>query len=229
MKKTVLVIASHYDDEVIGCGGTIISLISKGYDVNIQQVFNGSSGIENVSYEESIKIRRKEALSAATIGKYTVLPNLGFDDRQANDPMLIARKLISVFRKINPQIVFVPHDEEQDYEHQVVAKSSWEACWLSSTSNFLSETEKAADPVEVYLGYEVWKPIQRVSTFYDITKHVDQKKELLSAFTTQMDATSWIQGSLGLNAYRGSMLQGSGYAEAFTLRNLGTKSLDKLL
>lgn len=226
--QSVLVIAPHHDDEIIGCGGTILALKEKGWNIFVQHVFNGSSGIPTYSPEESAKLRTEEAENSAKQGGYKILPNLGQQDRTSNDATEIMLKLVPVFRKVNPDIVFVPHDEEQDYEHRIVAQAGWEASWLSTTSSFLSLGEKPSSPVDLYLGYEVWRPIQLVGAYFDISSFVEKKKELLMAFASQMQSTSWVQGSIGLNAYRGTMLQGKGFVEAFTIRNLGSKHLEKL-
>lgn len=227
--KTVLIIAPHHDDEIIGCGGTLLALTEQGYEVFVQHVFEGSSGILNTKGKQSVDLRTLEAEQAAKIGGYKVLPNLGFKDRTENQITPISLKLIDTFRKVRPTIVFVPHDDEQDFEHQVVTKAGWEAQWLATTTNFLKPDQKPSTSVALYLGYEVWRPIAVTGTYFDITRFVEKKKELLAAFESQMNLTSWIDGSLGLNAYRGTMLQGHGYAEAFTVRNISSGTLEKLI
>ncbi|MDD3999043.1 MAG: PIG-L family deacetylase, partial [Candidatus Shapirobacteria bacterium] len=77
----VLVIAPHHDDEVIGCGGLISLLVSKGYNVSVVHVFNGSSGVAERSSKVSQKVRHVEAVAASKIAGFTLIPNLNFDDR----------------------------------------------------------------------------------------------------------------------------------------------------
>ena len=43
-KKKVLVIAAHPDDELVGCGGTLLKLKKKKFDLNIVFVADGVLG-----------------------------------------------------------------------------------------------------------------------------------------------------------------------------------------
>ena len=51
---------------------------------------------------------------------------------------------------------------------------------------------------------------------------------MLEAFKSQMQTTSWVEGSVGLNSYRGTTLQGYGYAEAFTLKKTSGVAAEKI-
>jgi LmbE family N-acetylglucosaminyl deacetylase len=231
MKNTkikALVIAPHHDDEVIGCGGAIIQLIKDGVDVSVIHVFEGSSGVAGNSHKKSIKIRNNEALIAAKIGGWRVLPSLKFEDRTQSDPVMITHKLLPIIRKVQPTIIFAPHDHEQDFEHQRVASASWEAIWLSGTDNFL-KYGKPHNNTELFLQYEVWRPMKKVDLYLDISNDIQEKKKLISAYTSQVELTSWIIGSVGLASYRGAMLMGKGYVEAFKVKMLKPTQIKHLL
>ena len=43
MNKSVLILAAHPDDEVLGCGGTMARLSSEGWDVHIALLAEGIS------------------------------------------------------------------------------------------------------------------------------------------------------------------------------------------
>lgn len=224
ISKNVLVIAPHHDDESIGCGGTIALLTSKGYSVSVVHVYEGSSGVRSRYGSEAKSIRTQESVEAARIGNFSLLPNLDFEDRVDHDETRITHALIRVIRQISPQIIFVPHEDEQDEEHRIVNKASWEAAWLSTTSNF----PELGNPVEAsgaFLGYEIWRPISSVQLYIDISDFTNAKREMISAYASQIELTSWVEGALGLSAYRGTVLQGSGHAEAFTLKGARLSTL----
>lgn len=216
INKKFLVIAPHQDDEIIGCGGTILQLLERSCSVAVIHVFSGTSGADN-NEQKSSKIRLDEAKEAAIAGGYQLLDNLGFKDRLDTNHIGITNKLIAVIRKYQPQVIFAPHDDDQDFEHQVVAKSAWEAAWLASSKIFPSLGQSSSSISQFY-GYEIWRPMRIVTSYIDITKYMAKKKLLLRKFKSQMKNTSWVEGSLGLNAYRGATLQGYGYVEAFFLK-----------
>ena len=57
--KSILVIAAHPDDEVLGCGGTIVKHIQNGDEVHVLIIAEGVTSRD----EERNPIRRKESLS----------------------------------------------------------------------------------------------------------------------------------------------------------------------
>jgi LmbE family N-acetylglucosaminyl deacetylase len=71
MKKnnSILVIAAHPDDEVLGCGGTIAKYTKDKIEVNILFISDGESSRKLSKKKKSFKInkRKKNAIAAAKI------------------------------------------------------------------------------------------------------------------------------------------------------------------
>ena len=67
MKKKILIIASHPDDEVLGCGGTICKLTSLGNEVNVFFLSDGVSSRVEINKNLKIKERKNSAYQAAQI------------------------------------------------------------------------------------------------------------------------------------------------------------------
>ena len=222
--KKILTIAPHHDDEIIGCGGTLALLNNKGYNANVVHVFNGSSGVFGSAGKEAEKLRYEEAERASKVLNFTLLPTLPFNDRHEGNVVEVQNALIKVIRAVRPSIVFAPHINEKDFEHQIVAKASWEATWLAATSNF-PELGNPIDPVKVFLGYEVWTPMIAPNLYFNITDYEFLKAKALGKYESQVKNTDWVGGSLGLNRYRGTTLKGFGLAEVFELKTTNVADL----
>ena len=67
------------------------------------------------------------------------------------------------------------------------------------------------------LGYELWTPIARPDRFVDISDHMARKLEAIRCYRCQLEYWPYDRAIEGLNAYRGALFQGVGYAEAFAL------------
>lgn len=225
--KKALIIAPHQDDEVIGCGGTMVFLKEKKFDVGVIHVFLGSSGVKGVYGKDSHIARNKEASSSAQVLGYQLLTNLGFEDRKTTDYTQIQLKLMKHIREYKPNLIFIPHKDEQDAEHKLVYKAGWEASWLAATSSFPEQGKPIKRAAGIFL-YEVWTPIQEPSLYVDTTPYEKKKKKALKRFKTQMKETLWANGSLGLSSFRGTALQGSGLAEAFLLKGADFSELMSL-
>lgn len=225
-KLTVLVIAPHHDDEAIGLGGTILYMIECGHDVRVAHVFDGSSGVCGVmDKNQSCTIREHEAKQAAMIAGYKLLPNLGFADRNRDRDKEIQASLIKLIRSEKPNVVFIPHIEETDYEHSLVSKEGREALWLASSEISPELGENVAEtPMVLY--YEVWKNISSPTVYCNITSYIDRKRKMLEIFTSQMEASGWVNGAIGHNAYRGVTMLGRGYVEAFSTEKI---SIEKII
>lgn len=223
-RKTILVIAPHQDDETIGCGGTIVALVERGYDVRVVHVFAGTSGVHGAAPERSRETRHCEAKNAAHLGGYTLLPNLGFIDRDHSTDKTLQGALIRTIRQEKPVAIFVPHKQETDYEHRLVAVEAREALWLAATDIFPELGESIGIAPRVFY-YEVWKNIDAPTVLNDITKYIDKKRAMLAAFASQMEHSGWIEGSIGRNAYRGVTTVGNGYYEVFETEGIPLKEL----
>ena len=69
--RRVLVLAPHYDDEVLGCGGLILQLAAGGARVVCAFMSDGSGGVEGptegLTSDQYSKRRRAEADAAANV------------------------------------------------------------------------------------------------------------------------------------------------------------------
>ena len=60
MIKSILVVAAHPDDEVLGCGGTIAKLADEGATIHVAFLADGvfSRAGDQANQQEELRIRR---------------------------------------------------------------------------------------------------------------------------------------------------------------------------
>ena len=71
MHKSILVVVSHPDDEVLGCGGTIAKHTEKGDIVNLVVMTDGVGSrfkTSNLTLKNRIKALKKSVLYTAIVG-----------------------------------------------------------------------------------------------------------------------------------------------------------------
>ena len=216
--KKILVISPHQDDEVLGCGGSIIKYCKNGDKVHVVYIIAGWSGIPEInSKQEAIKISEKEARNACKIlgvGKAIFMRE---EDRNISESGKIIQKLIKIIREINPNLIYAPHPEEKDIEHRITYKITKEASWLSK-SPYLPDLGDPTKSIEAIYLYEVWTPMKNFYLKEDITKEIDIKLKALSEYKSQLKHLNLIDAIYGLNMYRGSMTNDAKrFAEVFQI------------
>lgn len=136
--KNIIVFAPHPDDETLGCGGTIAELASRGNNVNIVFLTDGtSSHTKFISRQELKSIRIKEAEKAAyEFGiKSENLHFLEITDGNLDKQYKKTVSLIAETLKNNkPDIIFVTSGKEFPDDHFFTNKSVLEAVSKSSIS-----------------------------------------------------------------------------------------------
>jgi LmbE family N-acetylglucosaminyl deacetylase len=125
--KNIMVFAPHPDDEVLGCGGTIVKKLRGGDDVFIIFMTDGRYGLNEMGVKdpdpfEHKFIRKEEALRAAEILglKEENLFFLDIEDKTLGKHKFYAlEKVISILKDIHPAEVYLPQELEYNIDHRV--------------------------------------------------------------------------------------------------------------
>lgn len=129
MKKSIMVIAAHADDEALGCGGTMARLAAEG--AQIQVVFMADGVFSRESSNKNQQNQRKAAANA--VKKILGFKNMHFLDLPDNQmdqvPLLvIVQKLEALIRKYQPQTIFTHFYNDLNVDHRITQQAVMTAC-----------------------------------------------------------------------------------------------------
>ncbi|WP_243877937.1 PIG-L deacetylase family protein [Streptomyces sp. SUK 48] len=216
----VLVVAPHPDDDVIGCGGSIAKHVRDGARVTVVVVIGRErSALDDAVTDADFAAETRAA--AKTLGVHRCIRL----DEPSRDFALSRRvhlELVRVLREVRPQLVYLPHDNDDDVEHRMVHQLTTETLWMAQ-SEFFQETGGRPMPApRLVLGYEVWAPMARFQYAENIDEQIETKVEAMRAYVSQLRHAAWDEGVRGLARYRGTVSAGSGHAEVFQVLSLRT-------
>ncbi len=237
MKVDILAFGVHPDDIELGCSGTIMAAIAEGKSVGIVDLTQGELGTRG-----SVETRKSEAMAAAKVMGVAVRENLAMADGFFVNDEISKRKIITVIRKYQPDIILCNAPEDRHPDHGRSAK-------LVSDAAFLSGLRKIETQIEGVLQ-EAWRPayvfhyIQdrfiHPSFVVDITAFMEKKIETILCYQTQFyndnynsnEPQTYISSPQFLESLKARALMlgkriGVNYAEGFISEKvLGIKSFD---
>ena len=207
--KTILVFSPHPDDDVIGCGGTILQQIKAGSKVIIIYLTSGENSCWPGGKEELAILREKEAQEAANkLGVSELIflrkPDSGLSGR-INETIPEVKDLIA---KYVPHYIFIPHEHDNHKDHSA-ANSIVTAAFKEALAS-QNELKQCT-----MLGYEVWTPIQHITHTTNISSDMAHKIQALSEHKTQTKYIDYVGAIEALNKYRGIMVLFDKFAECF--------------
>lgn len=151
MKKKILVLSPHADDEILGCGGFISKYSKKNYHISVLILTNASKGAPEIFTSQRIKLIRKEAILA---NKFIGTKRLFFEDLPgltlSNYPIYkIANIIEKYIARINPETILIPSPYDIHEDHKIIFKAAKVSMRFNKKSNLkkilsyevLSETE----------------------------------------------------------------------------------------
>ncbi|MDD5528808.1 MAG: methyltransferase domain-containing protein [bacterium] len=206
-RENTLVLSPHPDDEIIGCGGTLLQMLKSGAKVTVLQITDGSDTLA-LSENMDKAIRPKEAkIVAEKLGiKELILweeDACCFKFNQKN-----VTELSCILKKVNPKIIFVPFINEQDPHHIIANKILAPA---------LEEIDSDNITIVSYEVYSLLPP----NVFCVIDKQFKEKENLLMKYRTGMKVFDYVHFCKLSNFYRSYTLLGKkGFAEAFLAMNV---------
>ena len=181
-KLDILVFAAHPDDAELGCAGTILSQVEKGYKVGIVDFTQGEMGTRGTP-----ETRLQEAEAAGKILKLSARENMGFKDIYFANDEEHQHQLIQVIRKYRPEIVLANAVNDRHPDHGKGAELASKACFMSGLrkieTSFEGKKQEAWRPKFVY--HYIQNNYIEPDFIVDITPFWDQKVESIKAFKSQ--------------------------------------------
>ncbi len=222
MAMTVLVVAAHPDDEVLGCGGTIAKHVLLGDEVYCLILGEGvtSRYTQRDEAKEALKQLKSQAEQAAEIlGIKEVFFKDSPDNRFDTVPLLtIVKAVEEVKEEIKPDIIYTHHQGDLNIDHQITFKAVLTAC-----RPLKGETVREIYSFEIPSSTEWNSPDAQSyfmpNVFVDISETFDKKIEALKAYQGEIREYPHPRSPEALRAIamRWGSLVGCEAAEAFEL------------
>jgi LmbE family N-acetylglucosaminyl deacetylase len=174
---SLLVIAPHQDDELIGAGGLCIQARDKGLKLSILFATDGAeTGLgkqfaKELTPNEVVELRRTEAKEVCRRLNADYL-ELGIDNIKLEPTVANLAELARLIIELKPNAVVIPWLLDGSPKHRVVSHMLWLAAQRHKLPNF-----------EVW-GYQV-NNSPFANSILDISPQIDEKIALLKLYVSQ--------------------------------------------
>ncbi len=186
---SVLVVAAHPDDEVLGCGGTMARLANEGQEVRIAILAEGMTS----RYQEREQANQRQlshlhsnAQQAAdkVRAKELVLCKLP-DNRLDTVPLLEVVKVVEdLIEKFNPAVIYTHHPGDLNVDHGVVHRAVLTAT-RPIPGQRVREIYAFEVPSSTEWAFQRLEPSFRPSVFVDISATLETKVSALACYDTE--------------------------------------------
>jgi len=213
----VLVIAPHPDDETLGCGGSLLKHKYEGDELYWCIVTTIS---KNLGWsQEAIKKRKNEIQLIGKKYNFTDVFNFKLPTTKIDTLPIsqLVQNISDVYRKIEPEIIYMPFINDIHTDHQIVAKA------LQSTIKWFRHSyikkvlmyETLSETENNFFQEKSFKP----NVFVDISQYLDEKVEAMKIYESEIGHFPFPRSEKNIRALatvRGSQ-SGFTAAEAFEL------------
>ena len=224
MADSVLVVAAHPDDEVLGCGGTIARHADAGDQVQVLIVAEGATSRQEQrnrnQASDELSALAQAAQKVGTILGASGVELLNFPDNRLDslDRLDLIKQIEERIAPHQPQVVYVHHSGDVNIDHRRLHEAVVTAC-----------RPTPGQLVRRLLSFEVassteWQPPGSAppfqpNWFVDISAQWPRKREALEAYASEMRPWPHARSILAvehLARWRGAQV-GVEAAEAFCL------------
>lgn len=185
--KSILVVAAHPDDEVLGCGGYIANQVRSGDEVFVAFLSDGvTSRLENLGLQE-IESRRNAARLASKVLGVTDVSFGDFPDNKLDtSPLLeVIKSIEAVVERVRPQIVLTHFGGDLNIDHRIVNQAVLTACRPApqqGVKEILFFEVPSSTEWQVPIEGEVFIP----NWFEDMSETLELKTEALTIYEHEL-------------------------------------------
>ncbi len=202
MKRSILLVFAHPDDESSAAAGTTAKYTQRGVPVDLICATRGEKGtrLDVPPDVETATAREAELHLAAGVTGIRDIYLLGYTDGDLEkaDTGEVTSRVMKIMRKVQPEVVitFGPDGISGHPDHKAIG--------TATTIAFEMLAESAGGPQKLYyvtipesalaeVGNEaiegvITRPDDEVTTIIDISGHLDTKLRALAAHSSQQDA-----------------------------------------
>lgn len=218
----ILVICAHPDDEVLGCGGTLLKHKKKKDQINLLFVFEGSRrGSKKFTKKTSLNLKKREN-SALQVAKYLKAKSIRFLNNEnlnsdSHIKIKITNEITKHISKIKPSIIYTHSSKDLNIDHRNCLESV-----LIATRTIKKNTLKKIISFEIpsstewsFNSFGTFKP----NYFVDIKKYIKEKLKLLNMYRYELKSFPYPRSKeniLSQSRYAGSFV-GFENAEKFEI------------
>ncbi len=204
MKRSILLVFAHPDDESFGVSGTVKKYTQQGVPVDLVCATRGEKGarLDVTATIDTGTAREAELRTAAAIVGIRDIYFLGYIDGELDkaDVEEVVNKMTDIIRRIQPEIVitFGPDGISGHSDHIAVGKAATKAFERLSVENSaprkLYYVTIAASAVPNANDFGVTtRPDEEVTISTDISGYLDSKIQAIAAHRSQQDAREFIK------------------------------------
>jgi N-acetylglucosamine malate deacetylase 1 len=238
MKLDILAFGAHPDDVELSASGTLLIEKQQGKKTGIVDLTLGQLGTRG-----TVEIRKQEAAASAKVLALDVRENLEMEDGFFEYNETNIKKIITVLRKYQPEIVLCNAPDDRHPDHGKGSKIVADACFLSGLRKIETmnnnQVQQAWRPKQVF--HYIQDRLLDYDLVVDISSAMPKKLESIKCFATQFNSTdtiepqtyiskpSFLNGVSDRAAQLGKTI-GVDYGEAFmSAKKIGVSSLFHLV
>ncbi len=210
MALDLLAFAAHRDDIEITCGGTLIRMAEKGYQVGACDLTRGEMGTRGSADE-----RQAEAKEAARIMGLAVRVNCELPDAGVFNTREHQARVVEVLREHRPKVVILPGPEQRHPDHRLTPQLVFDACYFAGLEKFGRGAKHRPHKIlYCHTHFEDRKP----GFVVDISAQVEKKVASVMAYRSQFPDRDKMVEWLRARARSYGLMIGVTYGEGFSLR-----------
>jgi len=204
LRRSILLVFAHPDDESFGMAGTVKKYTQQGVPVDLVCATRGEKG-SRMDVPENIdtgSAREAELHAAAAIIGIRDIYFLGYMDGELNqaDAKEVVNKIIDVMQRVQPEIVitFGPDGISGHSDHIAVGRAATKAFKKLYTQGnwprklYYVTIAQSAVPNADEFGVAT-RPDKEVNISTDISGYLDSKIQAIAAHRSQQDAREFIE------------------------------------
>ncbi len=212
--KKVLVIATHPDDETLGCGGTLLKHVSCGDSVSWLIC-------TDISQDHAYFVQREDEIKK--VGDrygFSNIYKLGLKTTAVDEysSKYLVDKLSAIIAEVQPNVLYIPFVGDVHSDHRVVFDAVL-SCTKSFRHPYIKEVYMMETLSETEYAVSCKSGVFSPNVFVDISNFMEKKIEIMKVYESELSSHPFprsIKNMHALAILRGSTA-GCEYAESFML------------